>query len=923
MADRTAESFARRPQQADGESQSGSLAAILDAENHANNAAASVSPAVDASASVSPPATTETLLAALARTTNTGSNANGGGGTVASAPPKLRSCVVCRTRKVRCNKESPCSNCRRAGIPCVIPSAERPPRWARRLERVAHNAVAEERLAQASRSPTAQVMERLRNLEGLVKDLSSQLELAQAAANSSAGNSPASSANDRDADHQRAATPSTAASSIQSRFGRLVLDDASRSRYVSSGFWSRVNDELRELRTETQYLAEADLDSSEDEEPSGLAPPTQELARTASERHAFLFQHNLNPSGPDPRQLHPLPSQIPFLLDVFQENVNIIVQIVHMPTIKAIARRSRSSDSAQMTPANEALMFSIYYAAVTSMEDSDVMKNFGSTKTDLNLKYRLGLEHALARADFLNVPDVVLVQAFAIFLLLVRRHDSPRFVWMMTGLVIRMAHALGLQRDGSNFKNLTPYEVDVRRRVWYALCSLDVRASEDQGTDFTIHNGSFDTKLPRNINDNDIDIDTKETPPEREGLTDMTIALVSMEISHISRQMLTPGTSFEEQNRLLDTINVKLEERYLRFSPEPGNVAYWIMVVTTRLVIGKLTLFTHLPVLFSSPSDHFSDEVRNRLLVAAIEVAELNHALNAEKACRQWRWVFQTYTHWYAIVYLLIDICRRPWSSIVERAWVALQSPWLIPAKSKLDKNLRTWVPLRKLMLKARKHRDAELERLRGDALSARQLEIYDKELPMPATAGSVPADTVANSFRENWRKLIGISVAPGNQLQMQNPPPYDSLGSTGSTQRTPYSNSLNLNDMAKAGTNAHHMYPPMDTVTMNASMQEASVPPTARNNTAFEEPFQAGLQMNAFSEATINWPNPHMENDRLMEWFGADADPAVDSFADIDNMGAMDFNFDSSEEVDWYNWVESARGLEMGAHTSTNNPTG
>lgn len=67
------------------------------------------------------------------------------------------------------------------------------------------------------------------------------------------------------------------------------------------------------------------------------------------------------------------------------------------------------------------------------------MTNFSSSKSDLNLKYRLGLEHALARADFLNVPNITLVQAFAIFLGLVRRHDSPRFVWMMTGLVIRMA----------------------------------------------------------------------------------------------------------------------------------------------------------------------------------------------------------------------------------------------------------------------------------------------------------------------------------------------------------------------------------------------------------------------------------------------------------------------------------------------------
>jgi hypothetical protein len=92
------------------------------------------------------------------------------------------------------------------------------------------------------------------------------------------------------------------------------------------------------------------------------------------------------------------------------------------------------------------------------------------------------LELALAKADFLNNFDLVLLQAFTIFLYLVRRHDSPRFVWMMTGLAIRMGQALGLHRDGSNFKNLTPYDIEMRRRVWWSLCMLDVRASEDQGS---------------------------------------------------------------------------------------------------------------------------------------------------------------------------------------------------------------------------------------------------------------------------------------------------------------------------------------------------------------------------------------------------------------------------------------------------------
>lgn len=165
----------------------------------------------------------------------------------ASAYVKPRSCAVCRSRKVRCDKLSPCSNCRRANIACVVPSNDRPPRWARRLERITNNAASTETALQESEG-ARQVMERLRNLESLVKELSGQLEQANAAASSAAGsstvNSPGTSTQEGDADRQMSTPSTTSATAMQKHFGRLVLQDTSQSHYVGSGFWSRVSDEV-------------------------------------------------------------------------------------------------------------------------------------------------------------------------------------------------------------------------------------------------------------------------------------------------------------------------------------------------------------------------------------------------------------------------------------------------------------------------------------------------------------------------------------------------------------------------------------------------------------------------------------------------------------------------------------------------------
>ena len=172
--------------------------------------------------------------------------------TSSSAPapaPKSRSCVVCRSRKVRCDRQAPCSNCYRAKIACVFPSTDGPPRWARRLERLTNNATTSNAAAPQDADPgVGKLMNRLRNLENLVKELSSQLEEAHVANSTGGGSSeaysPRNSTQDRDAEHQRDTSSTTNTSSVQKQFGRLVVQDASRSRYVSSGFWSRVNDEV-------------------------------------------------------------------------------------------------------------------------------------------------------------------------------------------------------------------------------------------------------------------------------------------------------------------------------------------------------------------------------------------------------------------------------------------------------------------------------------------------------------------------------------------------------------------------------------------------------------------------------------------------------------------------------------------------------
>lgn len=563
-----------------------------------------------------------------------------------------------------------------------------------------------------------------------------------------------------------------------------------------------------------------------------------------------------------------------------------------------------------------------FFAAfpLTVLLQTQVINNFGTTKGELSLKFRLGLEHALAKADFFNTPSLTLVQAFSICLALARRHDSPRFVWMMTGLAIRMAQSLGLHRDGSHFPQLTPYEIEIRRRVWWTLCFLDVRSSEDQGMDYTILPGSFDAKLPLNINDLDISIEGQETPAEGFGLTDMTMPIDMFKICDLTRRIMDKSLApaLNEQRRLVDELYATLEQGYLQHSQDyHGNVTRWMGSTAVRLTMAKMTLFINFPVLFSKHSEDLTTDTRNRLLVAAVEVAEWNHALNAEPGARQWRWIYQTYTHWHAIVILLIEIARRPLSPTVERAWLALRSSWLIPAQGNgWDKKLQIWVPLRRLMAAARKHRDVEIERLRGDAQAVNMTASKDSDVPIPASTCPFMSE---EDLHRHWKSLFatetrGVQTMPRGHRQPGNIP-HRSLSGQEEALATPPQQSVwnslprqhNLLPFRVTGTTSQNTEGSFAAVQVTESRTEAIPQPRLSDTMDIQrEPVLGQAEISPYAPAPSTWPQPQHWSASAIPWLWADADPTTEVFG-------ADLDINMVNESDWHNWLESAKNMELG----------
>ncbi|CEJ82796.1 Putative Fungal specific transcription factor [[Torrubiella] hemipterigena] len=277
-----------------------------------------------------------------------------------TATQKPRSCVTCRARKVRCDKKTPCSHCARARIACVLPPLDKRPRWANKIEKSAAyvNASTEAGGSSGGGGGVNQMLARLNTLEDLLRRYESQ--------GSPVAPNPSSQL------HSESASLSRREQSQVQRPGRLVAGDESQSRYVGTSFWAKINDEISALRVDTRALAPEQHDSSDDDAAARAPPPTEEFHRRPNERSGFIFGMNHLPNNNSLASLHPLPSQIPFIFNTFHENANSQSQLVDMPTLEKMIRDLPGSDLSALSPVNEALLFSIYYATITSMDDDAV-----------------------------------------------------------------------------------------------------------------------------------------------------------------------------------------------------------------------------------------------------------------------------------------------------------------------------------------------------------------------------------------------------------------------------------------------------------------------------------------------------------------------------------------------------------------------
>lgn len=440
------------------------------------------------------------------------------------------------------------------------------------------------------------------------------------------------------------------------------------------------------------------------------------------------------------QSFHPPPGKVSSLWNIYAENVKPLLPVVYGPTAQQLFETA-ARDADALDKNNEALVLAMYFAAIVSMSAEQCMAQLGESRDTLVGRYRFAVEQALSKANLLNTQSLTLMQATVVFLNAVRLDDDTKFVWSMSALLLRLAQGLGLHRDGSNF-GLKPFDAEMRRRLWWHIVLLDLRSSEDHGTEVQIQEQMFDARLPLNVNEADLSPDAKEQPEPRMGFTDMTFFLIRCDLCYALRRVtyLCPNASDEPATdncpNVVQIVNKRIEEQYLKHC-DMKDPLQWASATIARLVLTKMWLVIHDPRTRSKANSQVSPEVRESLFTTSIEVTEFAHLIKNDENTKKWSWMLDAHMQWHATTMVLAELCVRPLGPLADRAWLSvttLYDDWLRTTKQRRG---MLWRPISRLMSRAggvRKRKLAELDSAHDSSHNTNQ---YSSTEPDRAAIGS------------------------------------------------------------------------------------------------------------------------------------------------------------------------------------------
>ncbi|KAF3063909.1 hypothetical protein GL218_02305 [Daldinia childiae] len=539
-------------------------------------------------------------------------------------PPRVLACVLCQNRKIKCDRRTPCSNCIKANVSCT-PSTPAPARKRRR--------------------PNQDLQQRLARCEELLSEYATAKPPAPSSAESPS----------RDESWRP--------------LGKLIVDEGG-VKFIDSFLWATIHSELSAMR-----------EILEDEET--VDDPCTPAESQISDLDAGLILSDT--SNTDLEELHPQPAHVFRLWQIFIERVNPITKVIHVPTVQPLLVEAAAS-RANIPKNAEALLFSIYLMATVALTEDECLERFGYTKDVAYTRFSKGCRSALMRIGILKNYDLVVLQALVLYLFSLPGHYDRHAAWILNGVTVRIAQKMGLHRDGE-FLGLSPFETEMRRRIWWQIILLDAMYALMSGLGHSLLPRSWDTKPPLNLNDSDL-YPTMTTLQPKDSPTDMIFRLVCCELA--ATMVDTPelhtvimqnemgvdnpeAEKVERAARRIDELDRTLTEILTKYSDPLMGPVHVLATETKSIMVDKLRELVC--PLRSQPE--WGTEIltpKDNLFKLSLTAGEQNLRMyQIPQTEGFFLWFMMSHFQIEVFIYMVGQLSTRTSGQLVERAWQVVE----------------------------------------------------------------------------------------------------------------------------------------------------------------------------------------------------------------------------------------------------------
>ncbi|OQO02138.1 hypothetical protein B0A48_11690 [Cryoendolithus antarcticus] len=448
------------------------------------------------------------------------------------------SCTPCRTGKLKCNRQHPhCDQCikRSRETQCIfIPP---PPR----------------------NKPTQNVKGRIRQLETLVVDLMNQQKSTGPSAEGTStgrGSSGGGRSGSGAAVNDQPTPPSDLEESpqgseesqkadnlpelgVERPFGQMKVSKDEIS-YHGASHWQTILNSISDLRRDLGDEEEAaDVDEDDRSPESYWGANSKPVMPGPTSGLGFMLGHNPGAANSKEELLKAVPEKrvADRLLSMWFNSPDPFKPCIHAPTFQNEYRRFWQN------PSDAPVMWLGLLFGILSIAESFGLR--GGAPDDPKsaacaaraTRYHSMAASAAVLGDFTK-PKQYTLECLVVYGAGMRSSNAFLNVWLMIGLILRLALRMGYHRDASAYGNITPFQGEMRRRVWSLISMIDVLISFQLGLPSLVRTLAADTEPPRNLLDRDFGKDTKVLPPGRpiEELTPSSYTRAKVGLVHIFAQ---------------------------------------------------------------------------------------------------------------------------------------------------------------------------------------------------------------------------------------------------------------------------------------------------------------------------------------------------------------------------------------------------